>query len=206
MSKTLDSVFTSEKNKQENQPVVLFTLFDYDGASNDLNLVNAQENVTFSGVEYQAFPIKFETIPENSQGEVDVIKIKVANVSRVFESYLQTYDLREKKIRIRIVWSNQLAEAGAYLDYNFYIEYYSSTANSVELTCTTKTDVVDYVLPTGLYLRTHCRYKTFKDANTCGYAGAETSCNRTFQRCRELGNQERFGGFPSIPTRRLYVV
>lgn len=205
MAKAIDAIFTAEKNKQANQPIILFTLFAYDGA-NDLNLVDAHDNVDFDGVTYSAFPIKFETIPENSQGEVDAIKIKVANVSRVFESYLQTYDLREKKVRVRIVWANQLDETGTYLDYVFYIEHYSSNANSVELVCTTKTDVVDYVLPTGLYLRTHCRYKNFKDPQTCGYAGAEDQCNRTFQRCRVLNNQIRFGGFPSIPTRRIYIV
>lgn len=44
-----------------------------------------------------------------------------------------------------------------------------------------------------------CRWKKFKGAQ-CGYAGAETACNRTYLRCKELGNEANFGGFPYLPS------
>jgi len=33
----------------------------------------------------------------------------------------------------------------------------------------------------------------------CGYAGAETLCDRTITRCLALGNEDNFGGFPWVP-------
>ena len=45
-----------------------------------------------------------------------------------------------------------------------------------------------------------CRFKGadgFKGLN-CGYAGVAATCNFTITRCRDLGNQERFGGFPAL--------
>lgn len=162
-------------------------------------------NVTFDGQIYIAFPVKFLAINENVQGQIDAIRILAGNVSRVLQAYLETYDLREKQITIRIVWSDLLGDNTAKLDYIYYIDSYQADEQTIELTCTTKMDILIKTLPGGTYLRTHCRYKKFKDINTCGYSGPETDCNRTMQRCKELGNFERFGGFPSLPLRRLYV-
>ena len=51
-------------------------------------------------------------------------------------------------------------------------------------------------VPKNRYLRNTCRFK-FKNS-LCGYTGTETDCDRTYARCKELGNQARYGGFPSI--------
>ncbi len=44
---------------------------------------------------------------------------------------------------------------------------------------------------------TNCRYR-FKDQQ-CAYAGPQTECNRSWQRCLELANTHRFGGFRYAP-------
>lgn len=41
---------------------------------------------------------------------------------------------------------------------------------------------------------TNCSYRIFKGAQ-CGYAGAGTSCDRTYTTCGLFGNTARFGGF-----------
>jgi hypothetical protein len=33
----------------------------------------------------------------------------------------------------------------------------------------------------------------------CGYAGSETVCDRTMDRCQALSNFQRYGGWPSVP-------
>lgn len=43
-----------------------------------------------------------------------------------------------------------------------------------------------------------CTYRKFRGAQ-CAYAGAETTCDRTWARCYALGNSSRFGGFISMP-------
>lgn len=44
--------------------------------------------------------------------------------------------------------------------------------------------------------RPTCQVRRFKDCR-CGYSGDETTCDRTFQRCSDLGNASNFRGFPS---------
>jgi hypothetical protein len=50
--------------------------------------------------------------------------------------------------------------------------------------------------PQAMLLKNHCRFR-FKSAR-CGYVGAQTSCNHTLARCRELANSPRFGGAPGV--------
>ena len=48
----------------------------------------------------------------------------------------------------------------------------------------------------------NCQWRKFRDVN-CGYAGAETSCDKTISRCAQLGNLSNFGGFPSLPREQV---
>jgi lambda family phage minor tail protein L len=205
--KDVTAIFTSEKNKRENQPILLFILEDYDGAGNDLRFARYDIDVVFDGEIYLKFPITFNEIGENSQGSIDTVTITVCNVSRLIQSYLNDYSgLRGKKVIIRLVWANQLLSPTAKLDAAVYIDTAAADDTDVQFVCTTKLDILERKIPGEKYLRTHCRYKTFKDPLTCGYTGTETTCNRTKQRCKELGNYQRFGGFPSIPSGTVYVV
>jgi phage-related protein len=48
----------------------------------------------------------------------------------------------------------------------------------------------------------NCQYRKFKDCR-CGYTGSEKTCDRTLETCKRYGNQERFGGFPSMPRQQV---
>jgi len=199
----IDATFKAEKSKQENQPIYLYTIYDYNGAGADLYYVGRDENITYDGVLYARFPISHDDITENTEGQIDTVKVRVANVSRLIESYLETYDLRGKKVSIKMVWANQLADTGAYLEDIFYIDSYAADQKVVEFTLTSKFDLLSVQIPSRKYSRNYCSW-VFKSTE-CGYTGAETSCNKTKQRCKALSNFLRFGGFPSIPTGRIYI-
>ena len=53
------------------------------------------------------------------------------------------------------------------------------------------------IMAPAMKYRTTCQVRRFKDCR-CGYTGEETSCDRTFERCKELGNQANFRGFPQM--------
>lgn len=201
--KTLDSTFKTEKNAQSNQPIFLYTIEDYDGASNDLNYAEYDTDIVYGGITYSKFPITHEFISENTKGEIDQVKVTVANVSRAIEAYLTAYDLRGKKVSIKVVWANQLADADAYIEEIYYIDSYTADEEKVEFTLSSKFDILDVAVPVRTYLRNYCAWK-FKSSE-CGYSGEETSCNKTLTRCRVLANEVRFGGFPSIPSDRVYA-
>ena len=200
--RSLDSTFTEEKNAVENQPIRLYTIFDYDG-STDLHFAEYDTDITFDGVTYSRFPIKMGQVSENSQGTIDSVQIVLANVSRLIQSYLEDYDFRGKKVTIKTVFANQLADTGAYIDDIFYIDSYQASELSVTFTLTSKFDVLDITLPIRIYTRNYCGWK-FKSTE-CGYDGAESTCNKTRTRCRVLANTLRFGGFPSINPNRTVL-
>lgn len=199
----LDNTFITEKNKKENQPIYLYTVEDYDGASNDLNFAGYDTDITFDGITYSRFPISHEQIGENTQGEIDVVRVIVSNITRLIQGYLELYDFRGKKVTIKTVFANQLGDSDVYLNSIYYIDSYSANQDKVTFELTSKFDVLDLELPARRYSRNYCAWK-FKSTE-CGYSGGETECNKTLTRCRVLANQERFGGFPSVPSRRIYI-
>lgn len=202
MPRNIDETFKAEKSKQANQPIFLYVIEDYDG-SEDLRLAGHDVDVVFDSVLYSKFPISHEFVGENNQGQIDQVKVRLANVSRLIQSYLEQYDFRGKKVTIRMVWANQLTDPDAYIDDIFFIDSYVADQSSVEFTLTSKFDVLGVDLPSRRYTRNYCAWK-FKSGE-CGYTGGESACNKTQQRCKELGNYARFGAFPSVPTGRIYV-
>jgi len=201
----LNATFITEKNKQENKPIFLFTLYDYNGSDTNLYYAGYDMNVTFDSHEYVKFPITFERIGENTKGEIDAVKIMLANVSRLIQAYLETYDLRGKKVRILTVWADHLDDADAYTEDIFYIDNYTADQDNVVITATSKFDVLGVEIPARKYSRNYCAWKFKGSDGSCGYSGDETTCDKTLQRCRILNNSSRYGGFPSIPSKPIFV-
>lgn len=202
--RTIDATTKAEKNKPSNQPVYLYTIYDYDGSSNNLYFAEHDADIVYGGVTYTKFPITHDFVGENAQGTIDAVKLSVSNVSREMQAYLETYDLRGKKVDIIVVWADQLADTDAYLKDTYYIDSYTADQNAVEFTLSGRIDVLSVELPCRKFSRTHCSWK-FKGTE-CAYAGATATCDKTLATCRTLQNQLRFGGFPSIPMKRMFSV
>lgn len=193
--------FSEEKNKVSNAPIFLYTIHDYDGIGSNLRFAEWSEDITFNSLLYTAFPCTHDQIGENAQGEIDAIRVSVGNVSRLIQAYLETYDLRSKKVTITMVWEPTLADPDAKVDFIYFIDSYTADEMMANFLLLPKTDVLGVTLPGRTYSRNQCRW-VFKSTE-CGYVGAQLTCNKTRQRCKELVNYPRFGGFPSIPARPL---
>ncbi|MDP8268263.1 MAG: hypothetical protein P9L97_05990 [Candidatus Tenebribacter davisii] len=70
-----------------------------------------------------------------------------------------------------------------------------SSGSMINLTLGSE-NLINRMCPEHRYLKNHCRFY-FKD-EFCKYSGTETSCNRSLDRCKVLGNMLNFGGFPGI--------
>lgn len=205
-----NSNFKTTKNSSSNSPIYLYCIEDYDGASTNLYLAEYDTDIDYDNGDetgshtYTKFPIKHEEIGENTQGEIDTIRVSVANVNRIFQAYLENYDLRGKKVIVTLVWANQLADTDAHIDFIYYIDNYSSNQNSVDFVLSSKYDVIDLTLPNGVYNRNYCRWKY--NSTECGHSGAPTTCDKRKTTCKTtMNNIARYGGFPSIPTGRLFT-
>jgi len=197
------TAFNETKNLQENRPIHLFTLFNYDGGGTNLYYAENNENVSFGGTTHIAFPITFDVVGENKSGGIDKVQVTIANVSRLIGSYLEAYDFRGKKVSIKTVWADQLNDPSNYIEDIFFVDDYRADENSVVFTLAGKFDVMDVALPLRKYSRNYCCWK-FKSTE-CGYSGTDTVCNKTKDRCKALGNYKRFGGFPSVTPQRVIL-
>lgn len=199
----LTDAFIAEKNKLSNKPIYLYEIENFDGQSNNLTFAAYDDDIVFNGKTYLKFPLTHESVGENTTGEIDAVMVRVSNVSQFIQNKLESYDLRGKKIIITMVFANLLSSALNLIEHSYYIDSYNAGVEVVEFTCTSKFDLMKLELPTRKFWRNFCSWK-FKSAQ-CAYAGSATNCNKTFQKCKELNNSVRFGGFPSIPSRQVYV-
>jgi len=198
--------FKEESRKRSTQPIFLYSIFDYDslGLNHDKHFAAYSEDVVFDGVTYTKFPLTHDAIAENSKGELDSVKVQLSNIARYLEYYLQNYDLRGKRVSIKMVYANMLDDTDSYIEFSNYIDSYTSNVKNVVFNLMSKFDVLDVVVPGRIFIKSHCQWLFASPAvraagggQECGYAGSETLCNRTRSRCRELGNHKRFGAFPS---------
>lgn len=200
---TLTSDFIKEKNKLSNKPITLYEIVNYNDGNDSLYLTSYDEDVVFNSITYIKFPITHEAISENTTGEIDTVNVRVSNVSKEIQGYLELYDLRSKAIIISTVFANLLDNSLNVLPHTYYVDSVTAGVEEVNFACTSKFDLLKLEIPARKYWRNHCSWK-FKGTE-CAYAGEATSCNKTFTACKALANSLRFGGFPSIPSRQVFL-
>ena len=187
--------FVSEKNKETNEPIFLYTFHDYDGQGGDLRYVDYDKDIVFDSKNYSKAPIAHDVVEENTEGSINAVRLTVGNASRYIQALLEdpNYKFRGKKVTIRMVWRDHLDDPNCYVDDIFYIDSCSTDQLNAYFMLSTKFDILRVMLPGEMFLRGHCRYASKDDGfkgPRCVYSGEETECNRTWQRCKELENQQ----------------
>ncbi|MCE5335650.1 MAG: DUF1833 family protein [Desulfobacteraceae bacterium] len=154
------------------------------------------EDVTFGGRVYTAFPFSLEAARQTSKGEIPTLPLKVCNVDRIIHSYLEQLDgAVGAEVVIRVVNSAHLAEDFSELDMTFSVLSTEADAEWVTFNLGAPSPLRQR-FPRYRYIAMHCNWE-FKSVE-CAYAGAETTCDRTFKRCDALANTRRFGGYHGL--------
>jgi phage-related protein len=196
---TIPSDLIAEKNKLFSGGAFLELLeVQMSEISDTLRVVNNNEDIEWGGYTWTKFPFEPGDYKEDQQGEAPRVTVKVSNVARVIEGYLDQTDegLIGDTVIYRLIHSDHLDEDPAIMQSFTIISvecdeiwaYFTLGAENLFLRR----------FPLHVYQRYICRYEVFK-GTACGYSGSETVCDRTFARCIELGNEARFGGQPGIP-------
>jgi phage-related protein len=196
----LSSVAIEEKNRLATDSVWFVCLeITIPGGGDPIRVVRNNENITWRGETWVAFPFELEEL-EEGKGEVPKVVIRVSNVSRAMELYLQNYDVYTKTngyspITVSIFVLNSLNLASDTPEVEHLFELMQPKTNAQWATFVLgASNPFNKRYPQARILKGHCRF-VFKGA-LCGYAGAESACDKTLPRCRELDNSPRFGGFP----------
>jgi len=208
----LSSAAILEKNKISSTGSWLILLaIAVPGYPMPLRLVNNNEPIEWpasSNELYSPFPFLIDDVVEDGQGGLPTFSIRVSNVTRALIPYLEaTNGLNGATVTLRIVHSGHLSITKAELEETVSVIGCGVDLQWVTIRCGAE-NPQRMRSPRGRYLKDHCRYGPkyvpglgfvpgFKGP-LCGYVGDETSCNRSFARCKELGNGSRFGGFPGI--------
>ena len=188
-----------EKNKLSTDGVWLLAL-EAQIPGNTLYLVNNTEDVTLGGKRYVAFPFSLEDITEDGK-ELPNVRLTVLNATGTIQRYVEKNNgLGGMKVVLRVYHTSipDVAEVE---------EYFVVTGVTCDVEWVTFTLGTDFSFtrrfPPVRMMKDYCPFK-FKGVE-CGYRGAAQQCNKTLKRCRELGNNIRFGGEATIPQGGLYA-
>jgi lambda family phage minor tail protein L len=167
-----------------------------------IRLVSNTEDIIWQGHTWLAFPFELDEISDQTEGEIPRVDLRIPNVNRDIESYLQEYDRYVKQngpadieVTIYIVSSATLDDPTPVVSHDYILIQPISAADYVTFTLGAP-NIYRKRFPLNRILKNSCRFK-FK-SDRCGYTGTATTCNKTLSRCRELDNSTRFGGFPGV--------
>lgn len=202
--RTVGTAFITAKNAKLVKPIYLYTLL-YDPTGNKYKYwTNWPQSVLFDGQIYEFFPITHSTISEDSTGAIQKASVKILNISREIQAIIDDNDgLRDRPLTITQVFEDTLSDPTAFISDSFVVADVTVTEREASLNLSSTLDVLEVRIPRNQISRSFCRFR-FKSSE-CGYAGAEFQCNKTLQRCRELGNSTRFGAFPATPLQNTFL-
>ena len=160
------------------------------------------EVLRYNGEEYLGAPLSFDEIKRDDYSSVSKLEINLSNVGLAISGIIGQ--------RGDVITNAPAVLTLVFLDVNTNILQpdlkqilYAGRCNNLKLdyedaTMDIETSLGGYEIQAPIMkYRTTCQVRRFKDCR-CGYTGEETSCDRTFDRCKELGNQENFRGFPQM--------
>lgn len=187
--------------------------------------MNASGNLTATEQLYTALPLKSDDVKTNLQGEIDTFSISVPNTDRAMESLIQNRRYLRGCDVYQIVGFSKYLPSGAtayhigtsgdkraFIKEKFYVDSTTSDENVVKFDCKPKFVIKNIPIPRrtfsrqcswallGRYLGSECN--PLASINSASYP----TCDGTLDNCRERGNEKRFGGWPSIPSRGIAVL
>ena len=200
---TLSQAATLEKNKIESGAAWLILLEVHVSPSIILRLVRNTEDIVWNSQTWTAFPFEFDPPKQTSAGELPNFQLRVSNITRTVEGYLeQAGGGVGATVRVMVVLSSNLTNPNPELDEEFSVQSTSYDTQWVTFTLSGAVDLFRRV-PLRRFLKNFCPYK-YKGPE-CKAQSNYQSCDKSLGACRLRGNEVRFGGEPAIPQGGIYA-
>jgi phage-related protein len=166
-----------------------------------LRICNNNEDITYAGDVYYAFPFELGEISEDNKGKVPEVKLSVGNAGRTLMKEVEQYDGgMEMSVKLSIVHAGSLSEDHSALDMWFSIVSTSYNAEWIIFSLGVA-NPLRMRFPVHRYIKNYCRFVAEFKREECQYSGSDISCNGTLEDCKSKGNELRFGGFPGLATK-----
>jgi len=177
-----------------------------------LHLVRNTDPITWRGIEWTPFPFELDDSSEDSKGELPSLTIRVSNVTRSIQYYLeQGQGGIGSTVTLYVVHSKHLDQWDPEVEEVF--EVIDSGTNSQWATFSLGAGYPTMARrPERRIMKNSCPFKY--GGVECGVTAAVMNvyptCNGTLSDCRQRGPRNpdgslRFGGEPTIPQGGLYV-
>lgn len=160
------------------------------------------ESLRYNGEDYIGAPLSYDTIKKDDSSSNSKLSIELSNVGLAISGIIgQRGDVITNAPAVLTLVFLDVNNNTLLPDYKQIL--YAGRCNNLKLDYETakmeiETHLGGYEIQApAMKYRTTCQVRRFKDCR-CGYTGTETTCDRTFNRCQELSNQENFQGFPQM--------
>lgn len=200
---TLSNVAILEKNKlaSDGAWIILAEINVAPGLI--LRLCRNTEDIIWNGETWTAFPFELEAPRQSASGEIPNFTIKVSNVTRTVEGYIEEAGGGVGAVvRLMVVMSNHLNLTAPELDEEFSVQSTSYDEQWVTFTLTGAVNLFRRV-PLRRFLKNFCPFQ-YKGPE-CRAGSPLTDCDKSLSACKKRNNQQRFGGEPAIPQGGLYA-
>ena len=168
-----------------------------------LRLVRNTDSINWNNQTWTAFPFELDPPKQNSNGEMPNFTVRVSNVTRTVEGYLeQAGGGVGAQVRIMVVLSKHLEITTPELDEEFSVQSVNYDENWVSFVLTGAVNLFRRV-PLRRYLKNFCPFQ-YKGLE-CRSTSRLSTCDKSYEACKARGNLQRFGGEPGIPQGGLYV-
>jgi len=180
--------------------------------------IDSDGDLLNSATVYTGLPLEIQNFSTSTDGKVPEVSISIPNVDRTVEAVIQDQDyLRSREVYLVTSFVKFLPtgsdyrhlgeteERNAAIKEKLYISSVSSNEQAVTFNCTPKFNLRNAQLPRRRFTK-DCSWE-YGDSNCDPNASIDyvtyPTCNYTLSDCEKRGNAERFGGFPSIPSKAL---
>lgn len=152
--------------------------------------------VTYAGDSYEAWPFEGSLQMGGRGHEIPTATLTIADGVRVLRPYaLTTNWFRDCTLTSTVVCVSYPGLDYTNLAWTWNIKHAAPRRDDIALTLG-PTNIRKMRFPPEQYAAWQCPFALgFKSDPRCGYSGAETTCNGTYSRCEELGNEARYGGW-----------
>lgn len=199
----------SEYDKDEIIPRKLLKI-ELEGG--DINILDNEtlDALLYDGVEYVGAPLEHGNITKDDNSAVNKLEIKLSNIGLGISSIIGNRGdvISNAPATLTMVLlnvnTNEIISGAVAVIFAGRCNNLTLDNEYAKMDIETPIGGFEYNCPVIKY-RTSCQVRRFKDVR-CGYNGLETSCDRTLTRCKALGNQANFRGFPSIPAETVIKV
>mgnify|MGYP001560328238 CR=1 FL=1 len=158
------------------------------------------EDIVYNGRTYTKIAGEIADISQE-EGTMTELRLALSNVSRSIQGFIEAGEVLNRKTTLRLVSTQFLQNTTHELTIALYVSDAMATEQAVALTLSFW-DLAGQPFPKNRFSRDRCQF-VFKDAATCQYSGAVTTCDKSYASssgCLGRDNQANYGAFIHILT------